>query len=111
MVASRRTRLLCAPGGGVSTADVPLSIAPQLFEAIPRWYAEIGETRRRVEHPQLSQGTPLHVPRKPVRPLAPEHPLGFRIPECAYHGASLSRITSYVKRYDHLPGGNRAHGS
>lgn len=64
-----------------ANAVFPLAISVQLFEAIPRRYAEIGETRRRVEHPQLAQGDMLHVLCKRARPFAIEYALGFPIPE------------------------------
>jgi len=77
-------------------ADPPLVVDPdavlacaitaQPFQAVSGRHAKIVQSRRGIQHPELSQGHLLHPRSEPANRPPLEEPLGFPVPEALDHG-------------------------
>jgi hypothetical protein len=78
-----------------SEADPPLVVDPdgvltlpitaESFQPVPRRNPQIIQARRGVQHPELPQGHPLHVPTEASGRVSREQPLGVPITEALDH--------------------------
>jgi hypothetical protein len=67
-------------------AVLTCAIIAKPLETVPRWYPQILEVHRRVQHPQLPKSDLLHVAAEPLRRSTIEQPLGVAIMKALDHG-------------------------
>ena len=66
-------------------AVVSSTITFQLLESVRWWNAEVVECRRRIQHPELSEGNALHVRTQSLDRLSMEEALCVSILEALNH--------------------------
>ena len=77
---------------------LPLPLAPQGFETVPRQCRQIAQLRGAVELAKLSAGDPFHGSKAATRLPVVKSP-GFRATERPNHLSIVFRVAFNVKRY------------
>jgi len=76
---------------------LPLTLAAQGFQTVPRWRCQIAQLRSAVQLAKLSAGDPFHGSKASTRLPAMKSP-GFRATERPDHLSILFRIAFNVKQ-------------
>ena len=76
-----------------------LPIPRQLFEAVPRWYPQIGQRVSSVNHEELLQCWAVYILRELSRAFAIEDLFSLRVFEAPNHRTIIMRRVNNVKRY------------
>jgi hypothetical protein len=92
---------------------LPLAIACEFLQPIPRRNTQILWPLRSIEQEQFPEGNTMNIGRESRRPLTQKELLSFSRPKALYHGSIITHDDIIVKRYywldlNHLTGPPKA---